>query len=214
MTGTVSKQFDKEKTRYMLRVLTHPADAFYEIRHRDRGSVPLALACVVMFATCFTLNRIYASFIVNDVNPLSINGVMELSAVLLLVLLFAAGNWSVTCLMNGEGRFRDILTVAGYSLLPAVIGFVAATVVSRFIASGEEVFYTIILTGGIAWTIALLLLGVMTVHNYTLSKTLVTLILTVLSMFVIIFFALLIMDMLNQVFGFFRGIYVELIFRS
>ena len=198
----------------MFRVLTHPADAFYETRHRELGSVPLALACVAAFAACFTLNRVFASFIVNDVDPMGVNGLLELSAIFLLVFLFAAGNWSVTCLMNGEGRFKDILTVAGYSLLPAIIAFIIATIVSRFIASGEETFYRIILAGGIVWTVGLLLLGVMTVHNYTLAKTLATLILTVLSMLAIIFFTLLIIDMLNQAVGFFYGIYIELLFRA
>ncbi|MDR2505419.1 MAG: YIP1 family protein [Oscillospiraceae bacterium] len=214
MQTALQTQFTKNKLAYMLRTLSHPADAFYEIRHREQGSVVLSLICVAVFATCYTMNRIFASFIVNDADPMSVNGLTELSSVLLLVMLFAVGNWSVTCLLNGEGRFRDIVTVTGYSLLPLILCYVTATVVSRFVASGEEVFYTIIISLGTAWTAVLLLLGVMTVHNYTLLKTLGTLLLTVLSMFVMIFLALLLADMINQVVGFFYGIYIELIFRS
>jgi hypothetical protein len=214
MQTAIQTQFGKDKFAYMLRVIAHPADAFYEIRHHEQGSAALALICVAVFATCYTMNRIFASFIVNDVDPMSVDGLLELSSVLLLVLLFAVGNWSVTCLLNGEGRFRDILTVTGYSLLPLILCYIIATIVSRFVASGEEVFYSIIITIGTAWTAILLLLGVMTVHNYTMVKTLGTLLLTVLAMFIMIFLALLLADMINQVFGFFYGIYIELIFRS
>ena len=209
----LSRHMGRDKFAAMLRVLGHPSDAFYEIRYREAGSVALSLLCVIAFAACYTTNRIFASFVVNDVDPRAVNGLTELSAILLLVILFAAGNWSVTCLMSGEGRFRDIITAVGYSLIPMIITYVLATVVSQFIASGEEIFYSVIIYFGTAWAAVLLLVGVMTIHNYTLAKTLVTLILTVLSMFVIIFVTLLLADMMNQVAVFFRSIYTELIFR-
>ncbi|MCL2085236.1 MAG: YIP1 family protein, partial [Oscillospiraceae bacterium] len=70
-------------------------DSFYEIRHRERGSVPLALICVAMFGLVFTVNRIFSSFIVNDVDPRSVNGLNELLSVFLLFMLFCVGNWSI-----------------------------------------------------------------------------------------------------------------------
>jgi len=198
----------------MLRILSHPADGFYEIRYHDQGSVPLALLCVLLMGISFTTNRIFASFVVNNVDPRSVDGLRELAAIFVLVLLFSVGNWSVTCLLNGEGRFRDILTVTGYALLPMIGFYVAATCISQFIASGEEVFYGLLIILGTAWTGILLLTGIMTVHNYTLFKTLITLALTVLAMFIIVFFTLLLADMINQVTVFFRSIYTELIFRT
>ncbi|GHU66660.1 hypothetical protein FACS1894184_05160 [Clostridia bacterium] len=204
----------QSKLHSMLRVLSHPIDGFYEIRYREQGSVPLAVIMALLFSVCYTANRIFAGFIVNDVDPRSVNGLMEMSAIFVMLLLFSAGNWSVTCLLNGEGRFRDIVTVTGYALLPMIVSTVLAIIVSQFIASGEEVFYTLIIAVGIAWTAMLLLTGIMTVHNYTLLKTLATLILTVLAMFILVFFALLLADMIRQVFVFFYSIYVELVFRG
>ncbi len=34
----------------MLHTVSHPADGYYEIRHRDRGSVLVALILVVLFS--------------------------------------------------------------------------------------------------------------------------------------------------------------------
>lgn len=209
----VDNPFSKDKIYYLRRVMNHPADAFYEIRHRKRGSVPLAILCVVLFSFCFTINRIFAAFIVNYTNPRSVDGLMELSSVLVLYLLFCVGNWSVTCLMNGEGRFRDILTVTGYALLPMICLYIPATLVSGVVAAGEEAFYYIILTMGVAWSAVLILIGVMTVHNYSLGKTLLTLILTFIAMLIMIFIALLIYDLINQVYIFFYSLYTELVFR-
>jgi hypothetical protein len=202
-----------DKVRAMFRAVTRPIDGFYEIRYRGKGSVALAVLAAVLFSACYTANRIFASFVVNDVDPRSVNGLLEMSGIFVMLALFAAGNWSVTCLLDGEGRLRDIVTATGYALLPMAAATILAMFVSQFIASGEEVFYTLILAVGVAWTAMLLLAGIMTAHNYTLLKTLVTLALTVLAMFALVFFALLLANMARQVYVFFYSIYIELIFR-
>jgi hypothetical protein len=209
----MGKYFTGIKMHYFRRVLTNPLDSFYEIRHREHGSVPVALICVALFGLVFTMNRIFASFIVNTVDPRSVNGLSEIGAVFLLFLLFCIGNWSVTCLMDGEGRLKDIVTVAGYSLVPLISIYIPATLLSHVVAAGEEVFYYFAIAVGIGWSAILILMGIMTVHNYSLLKTLITLIFTFFAMFILIFLALLVYDLLNQVFTFFYSIYTELIFR-
>ena len=91
--------FSKEKWKYAFYTVSHPMDAYYEIRHRERGSVPVAIVLVILFAFSFSINRISASFIVNDLNPLTVNALTELIAVLLMYLLFCVGNWSITCVI-------------------------------------------------------------------------------------------------------------------
>jgi hypothetical protein len=209
----MSRYFNRERLSYMFGVLSRPLDSFYEIRHRDVGSVPLAALCVFLLSALFTLNRIFAGFIVNDTYPRGIDGLREMGAIFLLLGLFCVGNWSITCLMNGEGRMRDIVTVTGYSMLPAVLMLGPATLLSLVVAEGETAFYYIVMTVGIGWTVLLLLIGVMTVHNYSLAKTLVTLFLTFVAMLILIFVGLLILDIVNQVYSFFYSIYTELVFR-
>lgn len=50
----------KEKVKYAFYTITHPSNGFYEIRHRQKGSVPLAILFVFLFAVCFSANRQYA----------------------------------------------------------------------------------------------------------------------------------------------------------
>ena len=209
----MKKYFGKEKWSHLFYTLTHPGDGFYWIRHRDKGSVPIAILMVLLFGLCFSMNRILASFVVNDVNVRSVNLLPELAAVVLLYVLLCVGNWSITCLMDGEGRFKDITIAVGYSLLPMIICYVLATIVSQFVADNEQAFYTIIMGLGIAYTLILMLVGIMQMHNYTLGKTLLTLLLTLLAVFIIIFLALLITNFVGQVVAFFQSIYTELIFR-
>lgn len=204
----------KEKIKYAFYTLTHPMDGFYEIRHRGRGSVPLAVAFVVLYSFVYSMNRMLSSFIVNDIDPRMVDSLNDLTGVLLLFLLFCVGNWSITCLMNGEGRLKDIAIVIGYAMLPMILTYIPAIIISHVIAAKEEVFYTVLITFGTAWTVILAFIGIMIVHNYTMAKTLATLFLTLIAIFIIIFIAMMLSDLMNQVYGFFYSIYTEIIFRN
>lgn len=208
------KYFSKEKWQYMLYTISHPMDGYYWIRHAERGSVPLAILLVVIFSCCFTANRLLASFVVNDLDPRTVDSLYELLGVLAFYLLLCVSNWSITCLMNGEGRMKDIAVAIGYGTVPISFVLVLATIVSQFIADDEQAFYTLLLVVGIAYGVIMILVGIMQVHNYTLGKTLLTLFLTVLAMLIIIFLLLLLSNLLGMVVNFFRSVYTELIFRT
>ena len=210
----MKKYFSKEKWRYLLYTMNHPMDGFYWIRHKDQGSVPIAILLVIAFSLCFSLNRISANFIVNDIEPTTVDSLEELSGVLLLYGLLCVANWSITCLMNGEGRMKDIAIAIGYGCAPMIPAFLLATGMSHFITEEEAAFYSMIIGIGIAYGAILVLIGIMQVHNYTLSKTLQTLLLTFVAVLIIIFVALLLADLIGQVINFIRSLYIEIIFRA
>ena len=98
-------------------------------------------------------------------------------------------------------------------MLPVIVATTAATLISQVVAENEEAFYTILIGIGTAYTVIMMLIGIMQIHNYTLGKTLITLFLTVIAVLIIIFLALLVINFITQVYSFLRSIYIELIFR-
>ncbi|BCN29632.1 Yip1 family protein [Anaeromicropila herbilytica] len=203
----------KEKLLYPFYILTHPMDGFYEVRHREKGSVPLSLLILLLFSISFSINKRYAGFVVNDINPLSVNSFQDFKGIFALFFLFCVANWSITCLVEGEGRLKDIVTVVGYATLPLVLAYIPATLFSQIIAENEEAFYYLVLGIAIAWFLLLIFIGIMTVHNFTFGKMIGTLICTFIAMLIIIFIILLIMTLIQQVYTFFESIYTELLFR-
>lgn len=208
----MKKYFSKEKWSYLFYTINHPVDGFYWIRHADNGSVPIAILLVILFSLSFSLNRIGASFVVNDVEPATVDSLEELSGVLLLYALLCIANWSVTCLMNGEGRMKDIAIAIGYGCAPLIPAFLLATALSHFITEDEGAFYGLIMACGVAYAVIMVLIGIMQVHNYTLGKTLQTLFITFVAVLIIIFVALLLADLIGQVINFINSIYLEIIF--
>lgn len=210
----MKKHFGKEHWKYLLHTMNHPMDGFYWIRHRNYGSVPLAILLVICFSLCFSMNRIGANFVVNDVEPATVDSFEELTGVLLLYGLLCVSNWSITCLMDGEGRMRDIAIAIGYAFAPLIPALLLATGMSHFIVEEEGAFYTMIIGIGVAYTVILALIGIMQVHNYTLGKTLQTLLLTFVAMLILIFVGLLLADLVGQVVNFVKSIYTEIIYRA
>ena len=96
-------------------------------------------------------------------------------------------------------------------MIPA---FLIATALSHVITMEEAAFYSIIIGAGVAYAVILVLIGIMQVHNYTLGKTLQTLVLTFIAILIIIFLCLLLANLIGQVFNFFRYLYIEIIFRA
>ena len=210
----MTKAFSKDKWSYLIYTLTHPVDGYYWIRHEERGSVPLAFLMVFLFSASFSANRLLASFVVNDLDPRSVDSLYELLGVLAFYILLCVSNWSITCLMNGEGRMKDILIAVGYGTMPITIGLVLTTIISQFLADEEQAFYSIILGVCIAWGVIMMIIGIMQVHNFTVGKTLGTLILTFLAMLIIVFLMLLLSNLLGKVYNFIRSVYTEIIFRG
>ncbi|MBO7402523.1 MAG: YIP1 family protein [Lachnospiraceae bacterium] len=205
--------FSKEKIKYLFYTIRHPMDGFYWIRHQERGSVPLAILCVIIFSICFTGNRLLAAFIVNEIDPRSVDSWYELIGVLAFFLLICVSNWSITCLLNGEGRLKDIAIAIGYSTVPISIVFIIATAFSYAVADNEQALYTLFLAVGIVYGLIIMLIGIMQVHNYTLGKTLLTLLLTFAAMLIIVFLILLLSNLIGLVVNFIRSVYTEIIFR-
>ena len=135
----------KEKWQYVFYTMSHPMDGFYWIRHAEKGSVPIAIFLVMLFSISFTVNRLLASFVVNDLDPRGVDSLNELFGILIFFLLICVSNWSITCLMNGEGRMKDISIAIGYSTLPITSVLFVATILSQVVADDEQAFYTLLL---------------------------------------------------------------------
>ncbi|MCR5584092.1 MAG: YIP1 family protein [Lachnospiraceae bacterium] len=204
----------RNKIKYFFYTMSHPMDGFYWIRHKDRGSVLLAIILVALFSFSFTLNRLHSGFVVNEIDKRGVDSFYELVGILAFYLILCVSNWSITCLMNGEGRLKDIAIAIGYGTFPITVGMIVTTLFSHFLAEGEQVFYTLVLGICIAYGILLILMGIMQVHNYTLGKTLLTVLLTFIAFLIIVFLLLLLSNLIGAVINFFVSVYREIIFKA
>lgn len=196
--------------KYSFYTLSHPIRGFYEMRFENKGSKSGA----VFIATCFTisllLNRQLNGFIFNTENPKQFNIIEMTARIIIPLFLWCVANWSVTVLLDGEGRFVDIFMATAYSLLPVTITNIIVLFASHFLTIDEVQFISIIGAIGMFWTVMMLFLGILTIHQFTVTKNIFSIILTVIGMVFIIFLIILLASIFDKMFSYVDGIITEI----
>jgi len=194
-------------------VLRRPFNGFWDMKYENQGRLGVALFLLALLTFVSILKKLYAGFIVNDTDIMLFNSLQEILYVVLPFVLWVVANWAVTTLMDGEGSFLDILKATAYATLPLIVIYVPQIVFSNIIIMEEATFYYFFDTVAAVWFVWLLFVGMMTVHQYSASKTIVTMLLTLLVIGIICFLGLLVFSLFQQIAVFFGTITQEIIFR-
>lgn len=199
--------------RYSLHLIFHPFDGFWDLKHEKRGSVKASIVILISLILTFIFRRQLTGFLFNHNDLKRLNIFNEVMSVVIPFVLWCVANWCLTTLMDGEGSFKDIFIATAYALVPLVLINIPLILVSRMLILEEGSFYSFFLSVSVFWSGALIVLGTMTVHQYSMAKTIVTSLLIIVGMGLIIFIGLLFFSLLQQMFGFVYVIYRELAFR-
>jgi hypothetical protein len=202
-----------EIAKYPFYVIFHPFDGFWEVKYDRKGKLRISLAILVLLTIAMILQRQYSGFIVNFNNPMELNSINELKYIVLPFALWCVSNWSLTTLMDGEGKFKEIIVVTGYALLPLALVHLINIFISHVVTLQEASLFYLLQSAATLWFAWLLFVGTMTVHQYTVTKTIVTMVLTLVVMGIIIFLGLLLFSMIQQIAGFVYTIYKEISLR-
>jgi hypothetical protein len=97
--------------------------------------------------------------------------------------------------------------------VPLILSMVLNTILSNVLLPTESAFYLVVEWLGILWSVIMLLSGMRVVHQYSVPKTLIAVIFTVVAMLIMIFIAVLLMTLFQQVFIFGYSIYTEIQYR-
>ncbi|MEO3946632.1 YIP1 family protein [Gorillibacterium sp. CAU 1737] len=199
---------------FPLHLIVHPFDGFWDLKYEKRGKMKVALSIIFLTFLAIVVQKQFAGFLVNFNDPRQLNNLNELVYLVFPFFLWCIANWSVTTLLEGEGKFSEIVMASSYALVPMVLIYFPMTLFSRFMAQDETAFYYLLNSIAAIWFVLLLFVGIMTVHQYTASKTIVTMILSVIVMVIIVFLGALVFSMIQQIYEFIMNIYRELIFRT
>ncbi len=210
---TKLKKIYNDYIKFPKYVLLHPFDGFEEFKRYKKGKLSVAVVFIVLFAFFRIFQFQYEGFIINENNPLMLNSLQEIFSVLLLIVLFTVGNWSVTTLMEGKGTYKEILMVTGYALFPIVIIGFPSVILSNLLTLEEIAFYELLMALAFVSTGWMLFMGILNIHAYGLAKTLLAFIATVISMLVMMFLGLLFFDLIQQFISFVVAIYEEISLR-
>lgn len=209
-------RWNREWLKFPFYLTVHPYKAYWELKYEREQRIDLWIAIVILAALSFTmiLNSQYSGFLVNYNDPRELNSFMEIVYVVVPVLFFCIANWSLTTLMDGEGKFVEIFISTCFALIPLIVIHLPWIWLSNFISIGETAFYYVSSSIATLWFLYLLFIGNMTVQQFTATKTVLTLFLTVIAMGFMAFLCLLFFSLVQQIASFVVTIYQELVLRT
>lgn len=199
---------------WLKHVIFHPVEGFEDLRWKKKGSMKIAMIIVLgLFISMVALERLqgfqfymsYEKFF--NVIPLLVQSIV-------FFFTWVIGNWAICTLFNGEGTLKRICICSAYALVPYIIGTYVSVFISNFLINPDEaIWVNCIYYVGLGWSVILMIQGMKAVHQYTFGKTLLSMVMTIVAMIIILFLAILLLSLFQQVYVFGYSIYTEIAYR-
>lgn len=191
-------------------VLFHPIDGFSQFRQRNLQSVPISIGIVIAFFFLRVLEFFCKGFAFNPNKPVNYDLLSSLAVTVLLFALFVLATWAINTFLDGKGRLNEIIAVTAYSITPYLASILINVLLSNILTLQESAFLTIVSTIGLVWSGIVLIMGMYTVQEYSFTKTIVSLVLSVVGMIIITLVIMLFFSLMQQSISYLYSIYYEL----
>lgn len=199
--------------KYTFYIFSHPFDGFWLMKKEKKGTWRAGAALLVLLIAAFSYRSLCSGWLFSSVSTKNFSLWTLGLIILVAVLLYCIANWSLTTLMDGKGSIEEIFVSLMYSLAPIIILNIPITLLSQILVLNEEAFFTFFNAISIIWSVFLLIISNLTIHEYTTLKSICTIILTVFAMAAIAVVVLLIVNLTQQAFRWVTMLINELSFR-
>lgn len=204
---------DLTQKQWVKHTVFHPFEGFEDLRWKKGGSVLFASIVIVLwFIGVILYDNFYGQqFMMSSVRLFSI--VPYIVQTIVLFLTWVVGNWSICTLLEGEGTMKKIYIYSAYALIPYVVQLYIQVILSHFLTRDEAIFITTVSVIGTVWSVVLMFMAIKAVHQYSVSKTLFAMVLTVVAMLLILILLVLLVALFQQVYVFATSVYTEISYR-
>lgn len=204
---------DLTQPQWVKHAVFHPFEGFEDLRWKKGGT--LKYTAIIIFALFIALIAIdrWCGFQFRPLPDAMFSVVPYIMRSVVYFLAWVLGNWAICTLLDGEGTMKNIAIYSSYALIPYIGQMFAQVILSHILVRAEAVFFDTVYYVGIIWTVLLLFNAVKAVHQYTFTKTVIAIILTLFAMLVILFLAVLFLSLFQKVYVFFYSLYTEILYR-
>ncbi|MBQ6634513.1 MAG: YIP1 family protein [Ruminococcus sp.] len=191
----------------------HPVEGFEDLRWKKQGSVKIALFIVFLLFVAMVVDRQLTGFQFNENYVKVFNVVPLLVQSVVYFFTWVIGNWAICTLLDGEGTLKRILVYSAYSLVPYIACTFIAVIFSNVLVQEEAIWIYAITYLGAGWSVVLMIQAMRAAHQYSFGKTLASIVGTLIAMLLILFLAILLLSLFQQVYVFGYSIYTEIAYR-
>lgn len=204
----------EEFFRFPTYILAHPLKGFEIFKREKKAKKRVAITYIVILVILNILSFQYSGFEVNFNEIRDLNSIAEIIYIVAPVILITVANWSVTTLFDGKGKMGEIFLMISYALFPLIWATGLGIILSNILTGEEIALYYLVLSIGAFLTGYMVFFGMISIHEYGLTKCLLTILFTLIAASVIIFIGLLFFGLFQRMYGFLHTIYREITLRN
>ena len=202
-----------KKLKLVLTVPFHPFESYRALKEKQLGSIWLAVVITILFYISSVLNVISSGFLYNTTLIKNYNSLYTLGSTIGLLLLWSISNWLVCTMFEGKGYFKEVYVASSYSVVPLIAFSFIRVIFSNFLPLSFVGILNGIEIALIIYTVFLLAIALMEIHEYDFFKVLWTSIVTIFFMILVVFILFMCAILLKQLYTFIVTIYEEIAFR-
>lgn len=195
-------------------ILKAPINTLDELIYKKQLSVRFSTGVVVFWFLLEIVKYFGTGFAFNENDPADFNIFLPAMSTVILFVLFSMVNWAVCRLTDGLGTFKQIYCSTAYVLLPYLLSQTLVLVLSQIFVLDEAAFLTLISLAGYVWSGILLLVVITRVHEFTISKAVANIALTVFGILIVVFLLFLMVVLFEHVANLVITVYNELTLRA
>ncbi|MBE6727836.1 MAG: hypothetical protein E7562_04220 [Ruminococcaceae bacterium] len=200
-----------KQVKLMLKTLIHPALTFEEIKEKKQGSVTISLVLIALFYVTAVIQVICGGFMFTQYDPATFNSLWVFVRSAGLVVIWILSNWMISTLMQGKGTMREICIVTCYSLTPIIIERFLRLLFTNILIPTEAMFLTGMDALAIGYAAILLIIGLIKIHDYSMSRLVGTSVLSIAWLAILVFLMIFVGMLVQQIGGFAVTVFLELI---
>lgn len=210
---TILKKIYADYIKFPVRIMSHPVLAYTEFKEDKKAKMSVSIVMLMLASIVSMIQYLYTGPVLNIKDPTKFNSLTTIIYTVCPVIVLSIANWSVTTLMNGKGKMKEIFMMGCYSYFPVIITGIIGVIASNFVTEDEALLVTLLYIIGYFLMAYMIFMGLICLHEYGIIKTFATIFATIIATCIIAFVALLIFDLSQQIYGFVYSLYKEIVTR-
>ncbi|MBE5965939.1 MAG: hypothetical protein E7255_03085 [Lachnospiraceae bacterium] len=209
MLGLNLKGVIGKELKYGFYLAVHPMRGFWEMKNEDKVSLQSAWIIIMLFFLSVLCKRQLTAWQFNPAYTEYLNVWNEFIMSVGPYAIWCVSSWCVTSLMDGQGTMKDIIRATAFSLLPLLFTNFLGVIISHLVVEREVLLYSIITNAGLYWTLGLIFLSIVSIHEYTVFKSIAVTVISIVGMLMIAGLGILLFYLVQQLLGFGMEVWKE-----
>lgn len=201
------------RSYYPFYLMLHPFKGWEEFKRDKKGSVLFANIILAAWLVAEILSYQLTGFVFNRNRLDNMNIFILIASTWGAALLWSVANWGLCTLQDGKGTFREIWISFAYTRLAYVVTVIPVIILSNVMTADESFFLSVIMNVISIYGILQLVLATKSAHQYTMKKTVVSMLLTLLGIALIVIIGMLFVSLFAQLWSFVSTVAQEIMMR-